>query len=141
MVSQISALEAWKILEENPNSILVDVRTKEEVNFVGFADLSKINSKAIFLPWKIYPKMSVDEAFTDKLSALIADHLSSSPEQINLLFLCAGGSRSVEAALFMSDLGYNCYSINNGFEGSLDEFGHRGTINGWKASNLPWKQN
>ena len=141
MVLQIDAPDAWKILQENPNSILVDVRTKEEIEFVGFVDSTKINAKTINLPWKTYPQMAVDEAFTDKLSALISEVFSSNPEEINLLFICRSGNRSFEAAMFMSDLGYQCHNITNGFEGSHNELGQRGKTNGWKAQNLPWRQN
>ncbi len=146
MVLQITATDAWKILQNNPNSILIDVRTKEEVEFVGFVDLSKIDAQAhnrvIYLPWKIYPQMANDEAFTDKLSALIAQNFpASNPEEVELLFMCRSGNRSFEAAMFMSDFGYKCYNLTNGFEGSHDSSMHRGTISGWKVENLPWKQN
>ncbi|MES2676972.1 MAG: rhodanese-like domain-containing protein [Pseudomonadota bacterium] len=141
MVLQIEVLDAWKILQENPNSILIDVRTKEEIEFVGFVDQSKINGKIILLPWKNYPQMSADESFTDKLSALIAEIFPSNSKETQLLFLCRSGNRSLEAALFMSDFGYNCYNIINGFEGSHNDLGQRGKINGWKAQNLPWRQN
>ena len=141
MVSQISAKDTWATLQEKPNSVLVDVRTKEEIDFVGFVDVSEINGKTVFLPWKIYPNMTSNEAFVDDLSALINKTFpSSNPEEINLFFLCRSGSRSLEAALFMSDLGYVCYNITNGFEGHLDQSGHRGSIVGWKAENLPWRQ-
>ncbi len=142
MVLQITANDAWKILQNNSNSILIDVRTKEEVEFVGFVDLSKTNAKTIYLPWKIYPQMANDEAFTDKLSALIAEVFpASNPEEIELLFMCRSGNRSFEAAMFMSDFGYKCYNLANGFEGSHDASMHRGTVSGWKVENLPWKQN
>ncbi|MFT5703792.1 MAG: rhodanese-related sulfurtransferase [Rickettsiales bacterium] len=142
MVLQITAPEAWKILETNSESILIDVRTREEIDFVGFTHLSKINAKTIFLPWKQYPQMSMDATFTDKLEALIAEIFPSNPTKTNLLFLCRSGGRSLESAMFMDDLGYeNCYNITDGFEGSHDEFEQRGKINGWKAKNLPWKQN
>ena len=66
MVLQIDALDAWKVLQEEPNSILIDVRTREEIEFVGFVNLSNTNAKIISLPWKNYPQMAVDENFTDK---------------------------------------------------------------------------
>jgi rhodanese-related sulfurtransferase len=142
MVLQITTSDAWKILQEKPNSILIDVRTKEEIEFVGFVDLSKTNAKIINLPWKIYPTMANDEAFTDKLSALIAEIFpSSNPGEIELIFMCRSGNRSFEAAMFMSDFGYNCYNLVNGFEGPLDSSGHRSTTSGWKVENLPWRQN
>jgi rhodanese-related sulfurtransferase len=142
MVLQIDVLGAWKILQENTDSILVDVRTKAEIDFVGVANLSQIGAKSILLPWKDYPQMNVDESFTDKLSSLIINFFPNNPKDINLLFLCRTGSRSLEASMFMFDMGYkNCYNIINGFEGSQNDLGQRGKINGWKASDLPWRQN
>ena len=140
MVLQIDVLDAWKVLQE-PNSILIDVRTREEIDFVGFVNLSNTNAKTISLPWKNYPQMAVDEDFTDKLITLIAKLLPSNPEEANLLFLCRSGNRSFEAAMFMSDFGYKCYNIINGFEGIHNDLGQRGNINGWKSQNLPWRQN
>ncbi|MFT6106810.1 MAG: rhodanese-related sulfurtransferase [Rickettsiales bacterium] len=142
MVLQIEVLDAWKFLQENPQSILVDVRTREEIDFVGFADLSEIDIKTIFLPWRQYPRMEIDEDFTDKLSGLVAETFPSNPLETNLLFLCRSGSRSFEAAMFVSDLDYvNCKNVVNGFEGSCNQDGQRGKINGWKSKNLSWKQN
>jgi rhodanese-related sulfurtransferase len=141
MVLQIEPLDTLKLMEEEPQSILVDVRTIEEIEFVGFADLSASKTNTIFLPWRQYPKMQIDEEFTDKLSAMIAEIFPSNPSETNLLFLCRSGSRSFEAAMFTSDLGYNCYNIIDGFEGPCDQDGHRGKIKGWKSKNLPWKQN
>ena len=46
----------------------------------------------------------------------------------------------MESALFMSDLGYNCFNIEKGFEGDLDADGKRSNINGWKFDKNPWKQ-
>ncbi|MEM7686023.1 MAG: rhodanese-like domain-containing protein, partial [Pseudomonadota bacterium] len=34
----------------------------------------------------------------------------------------------------------HCTNVAEGFEGDLDADGHRGTINGWKAHGLPWRQ-
>ena len=50
MVLQIDVLDAWKVLQEEPNSILIDVRTREEIEFVGFVNLSNTNAKIISLP-------------------------------------------------------------------------------------------
>jgi rhodanese-related sulfurtransferase len=32
------------------------------------------------------------------------------------------------------------FNVSGGFEGNLDGEGHRGGVNGWKASGLPWRQ-
>jgi rhodanese-related sulfurtransferase len=40
----------------------------------------------------------------------------------------------------LADAGYTTYNVANGFEGQIDAAGHRGTLNGWKAEDLPWRQ-
>ena len=41
----------------------------------------------------------------------------------------------------MTQAGYkNCYNIAPGFEGPHDGAQHRGSVDGWKASDLPWVQ-
>jgi hypothetical protein len=45
------------------------------------------------------------------------------------------------AAVAMTRAGFNkAFNIAGGFEGNLDGNGHRGNVNGWKASGLPWRQ-
>jgi len=140
-LKQINPLDAWKILEEEKNSLLVDVRTVEELNFVGFADLLSINAKSAFLPWRFYPTMELNSDFVSELSKFVAESFSENPLKTNLIFICKAGGRSFEAAKAMSEIGYNnSYNIIGGFEGDEDQFGHRGNINGWKAANLPWRQ-
>ena len=34
----------------------------------------------------------------------------------------------------------NCINVKFGFEGDLSEDKRRGNLNGWKFSDLPWKQ-
>ena len=142
MVSQISVIDTLKALQTNPQSILVDVRTQEEFDFVGIVDSSKINASVLFLPWRNYPDMAIDGAFTEKLSAFVVKIFPDlnpnklNPNKIDLFFLCRSGVRSLEAAISASKLGYNCHNIVGGFEGSKDSFGNK--IDGWKANNLPW---
>ena len=58
-----------------------------------------------------------------------------------LIFICRSGARSRSAAEFLTNHGYkHCFNFCEGFEGSHDELGHRGNVNGWKNSKLPWKQ-
>ena len=138
-VKNISAIDAFKELEKK-DSILVDVRTQEEVNFVGFPNLAKINKTPIFISWRMLPNMSVYENFESNLVNEINKITDSKESDINLFFLCRSGARSMESALFMSDLGYNCFNIGKGFEGDLDADGKRSNINGWKFDKNPWKQ-
>ena len=59
----------------------------------------------------------------------------------NLIIICRSGARSRSAAEFLTTQGYNnCYNLSDGFEGGHDSSSHRGKVNGWKFSGLPWKQ-
>jgi rhodanese-related sulfurtransferase len=59
-----------------------------------------------------------------------------------IFFMCKTGGRSLDAAIFATEIGgyKNCFNITNGFEGDANENNQRGKINGWKALNLPWLQ-
>ena len=138
-VKNVTAEYAFKNLTKK-TSILVDVRTNEELNFVGFPDLSSIDKNPIFIPWRILPDMSINENFEPDLIDKIKEITDQKESEIDLFFLCRSGARSMEAALFMSDLGYNCFNIEKGFEGDLDANSKRSNINGWKFSNNPLRQ-
>ena len=138
-VKNVTAEYAFKNLTKK-TSILVDVRTNEELNFVGFPDLSSIDKNPIFIHWRILPDMSINENFEPDLIDKIKEITDQKESEIDLFFLCRSGARSMEAALFMSDLGYNCFNIEKGFEGDLDANSKRSNINGWKFSNNPWRQ-
>ena len=67
------------------------------------------------------------ERFRDRKIALIQDQTPA--------------ARSLAAARLMGALGYErCFNVTDGFEGPPDGAGHRGTVAGWKASGLPWRQ-
>jgi rhodanese-related sulfurtransferase len=58
-----------------------------------------------------------------------------------LLFLCRSGGRSLAAAKAAKGAGMKeSFSVAGGFEGDLDESGHRGNKAGWKCQGLPWRQ-
>lgn len=139
-VSEADPVSAWKVLESEPDSALVDVRTRAEWSFVGTPDLSPIGKEVILLEWRQFPQLTVNPAFVDQLLS----RLDPLPGQI--LFICRSGGRSMEAAQAVADrlatLGIpaRCVNVVEGFEGQLDAEGHRGTVNGWKARGLPWRQ-
>jgi rhodanese-related sulfurtransferase len=141
MVSQTNPKDAFAILQNDDKAVLIDVRTKPELDFVGCVDTAKFAAKSVFLQWKIYPDMAMNHNFVDELDNIVKSTFSDdNPEEIKLLFLCRSGARSLEASMFMSDLGYDCHNIVGGFEGDVDENGQRGNKSGWKAANLPWRQ-
>ena len=131
----ISPRQAWDILTAEPGSMLIDVRTPAEWNYVGIPDLGGLGKKPLFVPWLFFPSMEVNPQFAEHLESARLDRDKA------LLFICRSGARSRAAAIAMTARGYTrCYNIASGFEGDPDHTRHRGTVNGWKVDGLPWIQ-
>ncbi len=122
-------VEAYEILGASTAAVLVDVRTRAELDWVGFVP------GALHIEWQDYPACRRNEAFIDTLRQSVA-------EDALLLFFCRSGGRSHSAACVASASGFTaCYNVLYGFEGERDVQGHRSQMNGWRAAGLPWKQN
>lgn len=133
----ISPLDAWKLLSDNPNAVLVDVRTDAEWRFVGVPDLSSLGREVLFLEWNSSDGRP-NARFADQLREHVAPAETGGDRPV--LFLCRSGNRSIGAAEVATELGITpAYNILDGFEGQLDANGHRGET-GWRAIGLPWKQ-
>lgn len=133
----ISAEEAWRVLSENPEAQLVDVRTSAEWSFVGLPDLAPLGKEPLLSEWQSFPAMNVNGAFVRD----VGEALGASRRDAPVLFLCRSGVRSRAAAIAMTAQGFgHCYNIAGGFEGDPDEHGHRAQRNGWKVAGLPWRQ-
>lgn len=127
--------EAWQILAESTEAVLVDVRTDAEWNFVGRPDLTALSKKPLLISWQRYPDMAKNKDFSADLSA--AGVAPNSP----ILFLCRSGVRSISAAQHSTAQGFSdCFNILEGFEGGHDDNKHRGLTSGWKMRGLPWMQ-
>jgi rhodanese-related sulfurtransferase len=131
----VTAATAWKILSENNDAILIDVRTRAEWNYVGLPELAPIGKKPALLEWQVFPGMQQNPEFMSALGNAVAN------KDTPLLFLCRSGARSAAAAKAMTAAGYStCFNVADGFEGPLDAQGKRGSAAGWKAAGLPWRQ-
>ncbi len=127
--------QAWEMLAEQANVVLVDVRTDVEWNFVGVPNLESLGKAPVLVPWQLYPDMSANPDFVGALERYGVESNST------VLFLCRSGARSRAAAIALTRLGYShCYNVSDGFEGGHDQQGHRGKAAGWKAEGLPWTQ-
>jgi len=140
-IEQVTPRHAWDILSENPDAMLIDVRTRAEWGFVGVPDLSTLGKSTVFVEWAKWPDMSQDPAFIAAATAEIGPEMPGT-----MLFLCRSGVRSLYAAdavarhLRALGSGGKCINVAEGFEGDKDEFSHRGRLNGWKFHGLPWVQ-
>lgn len=140
-VIQLNPSEAFELLKNDSNSILVDVRTNEEFNFVGTANPQDFGGRMILLPWQTLPDMQINVRFEDVLAQETKKLFGDKAEEAKIIFMCRSGARSYQAANQALMLGYqNCYNLAGGFEGDVNSEGHRGKTNGWKASSLPWRQ-
>jgi len=131
----ISAAEAWERLAADPRAQLLDVRTMAEWNFVGLPDLSSLGRRTHCIEWQQFPGGARNPDFvTEAAKALTA-------KDAQVMLLCRSGSRSRAAAIALTQAGFSqAFNVGDGFEGDVDEEGHRGDRNGWKAADLPWRQ-
>ena len=131
----VSPDDAWTILEESPDAVLVDCRTQPEWMFVGVPDLSSLGKKTRFIPWQVFPAMQVNAEFAEQVKA------SGAKEDAPVLVICRSGARSRSAAIKLTSSGFGrAYNVAYGFEGGHNEDKHRGQTSGWKVSGLPWIQ-
>lgn len=140
-VTQISAADVFALLKKDKNSVLIDVRTFEEFNFVGTANSAEFDGRMILNPWKLTMAMKENPTFATNLEEMLTKLFGNKSKEAKLFFICRTGGRSDAAARFANSLGYiNCFNVTSGFEGDLDPNEQRGKVNGWKAEKLPWKQ-
>jgi rhodanese-related sulfurtransferase len=130
----LTSSQAYELLTEDPDAVLVDVRTRAEWTYVGLPDLSELGKQVVKVEWQRYPDGAPNGVFLDELAAAGVE-----PEA-PVLFLCRSGARSGAAAEAATRAGYTrAYNVADGFEGPLDGRGHRG-VSGWRAAGLPWRQ-
>ena len=123
----VTPQEAWELVQQLPNTRLVDVRSKAEWQLIG-----RIPG-TIEVEFKFFPDWKPNSAFIDDLQRQL--RLDD-----NVLFLCRSGVRSDAAAKALLAEGFkSVFNVLEGFEGDLDENKHR-LKNGWKNSGLPWTQ-
>ncbi|MEO9526052.1 rhodanese-like domain-containing protein [Roseibium sp.] len=135
----VTAQEAYSRLSEQPDAVLVDVRTQAEWSFVGLPYLRPIGKEPVLAEWQSFPPSGPNPDFPKTVSdLLVKKELDLSAP---IYFLCRSGARSQAAAIALTQAGHTqCFNISDGFEGPLDQAGHRGTQAGWKAAGLPWIQ-
>lgn len=126
IVQNLTSIEAYKLIQSIPTAILIDVRTNKEWQEEGVPLLND-QSNVLLLSWRQLPDMTHNHSFIQEILTTIHD------DKTQLFFLCRSGTRSSEAANFVSNHGYlRCYNITDGFVGNLQE-------KGWKNNKLPWK--
>ena len=120
MIKQITCKELKDHVKNNPKSVLLDVRTQEELDNIGKPDGDKIGLKTYFLEIR-------RDAFFD----FVQEFKNLNINQDNdILVICASGERSQITAELLSRENYKSINISDGFMGSQE-----GT--GWRNNDLP----
>lgn len=132
----ITPEHAWELLRDNPDAVLVDVRTDAEWKYVGVPDTSALGKQPVLIEWVSYPHGARNDNFVDQLK----EAGITGGEDAPVIFLCRSGQRSIGAAEAATAAGIGpSYNVLDGFEGALGADGHRGLV-GWRAIGLPWRQ-
>jgi len=121
-------------LQNNPQALFVDVRSKAEYKYVGYPENS------ILIPWIDDPDWEPNpKVFSD----LVMQELDGRENLLNteIILICRSGFRSNEALKCLENKGFTQVShVASGFEGDLDENDRRGNLNGWRHDGMPWSQ-
>jgi rhodanese-related sulfurtransferase len=134
-LKHLSPEEAFKLLQSNPDAVLIDVRSSMEFLFVGHP------VGAIHIAWIDEPDWEVNPDFADEVLHLLEHQGVTTPHEAPVVLICRSGNRTLDAGQALLDAGFrNVIHITTGFEGERDEDMHRGTLNGWRHDGFPWEQ-
>ena len=120
MIKQITCKELKDHVKNNPKSVLLDVRTQEELDNIGKPDGDKIGLKTYFLEIQ-------RNAFFDFVKEFKNLNINQDNE---VLVICASGERSQITAELLSRENYKSINVSDGFMGSQEGAG-------WKNNGLP----
>ena len=124
MIKQLASKDIKDYLITKPNSVLLDVRTKEEWDTIGKPNGEKIGLKTYFLSIQFGNERIFNENFIQEFKNLKIN------QDKNILITCRSGARSQFAAELLNKENYTCINVSDGFEGNQENVG-------WKRSGLP----
>lgn len=136
-VPRITPKAAWQLMQEDPRSLLVDIRSSMEFLFVGHP------RGAIHIPWIDEPDWTVNPHFVPEVRKLLLGGVACDAGQgcAPILLICRSGKRSEEAGRLLLDAGLQrIFNVVGGFEGELNDAHQRSSISGWRFDGLPWEQ-
>jgi rhodanese-related sulfurtransferase len=122
--------EAWALLQKEPGALFVDVRMEIESLYVGRPP------GVVNIPWYEYPELT---PHPQRFVQAVEQEAKSKDQPI--LLICRSGVRTVDAAMALEKAGFTqVINVLDGFEGELDDDGHRSSVCGWRFEGLPWEQ-
>ena len=131
----VTAVKAWEISQQDPRTLLIDVRSSMEFLFVGHP------TGAIHIPWIDEPDWVINKNFVTEVRKLALGGLNKNDDDVPIILICRSGNRSDDAGILLINSGIkNVCHIDEGFEGKLDDDHHRSSAGGWRFRGLPWEQ-
>tara|TARA_B110001450_G_scaffold94024_1_gene89179 strand:+ start:80 stop:439 length:360 start_codon:yes stop_codon:yes gene_type:complete len=117
MIKQIKSSEIKSFIENNPKTVLLDVRTVDEWTAIGKPNTKDLGIKTYFIT------ISQDPSFIENVKKEIS-------KENQVLVMCAAGGRSIIAVNLLLNEEYIAHNISDGFSGNGHDLG-------WKNSGLP----
>lgn len=146
----LTAREAYEMKTAQPDAVLfLDVRTRQEVHYLGMADQIDANIPYRFDSLTWYTKRggefgSYRKPKNPDFTAAVENALQSKglTKDSPIIIMCTSGSRAPYAAKTLHRAGFTqVYTQVEGFEGikakSGPNKGHR-VVSGWRFEGLPW---
>lgn len=136
-VQSINPSQAWELIQQDPRTVLIDVRSSMEYLFVGHPRGS------VHVAWIDAPEWTVNPHFVTEVRQVMLGGvgLEEHDRDAPVVLICRSGKRSLEAGKLLIENGFNVvYNVDEGFEGELDEDHHRSSMGGWRYRGLPWEQ-
>ncbi len=132
--------------KEGDKVLFIDVRTPEELYFVGYPTVVDKNIPLVYVDYSKFKKNKKGKVvkFASKKNEKFLAEVEAALKEKNLdknapiILMCRSGHRAAKAAKILDKAGYkNVYNLDQGFEGDKDKNKHR-TVNGWKNAGLPY---
>ncbi len=142
----IDSKEAMDFINKNKDKLVfIDVRTRSEVEYVGYTDLIDKNIPWHFKTWTEWNEKKhrfsdkpKNENFVKDVEEVVKSKNLTKEDAIVLL-MCRSGSRSAKAANALYKAGFKKpYTLVDGFEGGKSKKTKHRTVNGWKNAGNPW---
>lgn len=132
----LSPVDASRMLTEEPQSLLIDVRSSMEFLMIGHP------VGAVHVAWLDEPDWTPNPRFVLQLRELmLGGSRCVDGDCPAVVLICRSGRRSQEAGQVLVDAGLaRVFYVEDGFEGPLDAHHRRSTVAGWRFEGLPWEQ-
>lgn len=138
----VTAEEAGAMLEDE-DVLLVDIRSRAEVAFVGlpvrtdkhisFMEMAEAGS---YDPDRATYRLEPNPNFVRDFVFFMRDEKAGGGTRV--ILMCRSGSRSAKVADILARMGYEAvYTMVDGFEGDTSGDGAR-TVDGWRNAGLDW---